>query len=166
MAANTNQTVFQAFQKAYTAIKKVKAVPHYPPRWRFSSFQGSVGSQANNSRESRTRKQAKCVPWINNGRRGKVIWERRIWLPLPWSTSVYIVVVLFPSLSFPGYGWEQETVLGRLGASKWSRNRQRSFGLDGRKREQYQKRHGRCSPATVQPKNIRIGNRKMPGPLL
>ena len=37
--------------------------------------------------------------------------------------------------------------------------------LDGRKREQDQERHGRCSPATVQPKNIRNGNRKMPGPL-
>ena len=42
----------------------------------------------------------------------------------------------------------------------------KSFGLDGRKREQDQERHARCSPATVQPKNIRNGNRKMPGPLL
>ena len=47
----------------------------------------SVGSQAKKSCETRTRKQAKCVPWINNGRRGKVIWVQRIWLPQPQSDS-------------------------------------------------------------------------------
>jgi len=44
------------------------------------------------------------------------------------------------------------------------KNMQRSFGLVARKREQDQEKHGRCSAATVQPKNVSNGNSKMPSP--
>lgn len=105
---------FKLSKKAYSAISKIKAALQYPPRWRIFSFQGSVGSQTKKSCQTRTSKQAKCVPWINNRIKGKVVWERRIWLPQPLSTSGYIVVVLFPSLCFQARDESRKLCVGDL----------------------------------------------------
>jgi len=70
----------------------------------------------------------------------------------------------FPFTLVSGLGIRAGNCAGATWSFKISRNRQRRFDLDGRKIKQDQERHGRCSAARVQPKNIRNGNRKMTRP--